>query len=216
MRVAVVDPQPARRAGIRTFVEAEPDLRWAGEAASTAELRLLLPVDVVLAAIEVDGPALARTVRELAPATGVAFLVPVATRRLVADCIGAGARGLLLDTARADEFVRAARAVGGGDAWFSAAAGERLAELFGPALSPLAARFPTLTARELQVLEGLARGSSNGEVALALGLSPKTVRNHVSSICTKLRVVDRAQAVLRAHGAYTGHSSRVSRGLDGV
>jgi DNA-binding NarL/FixJ family response regulator len=72
-----------------------------------------------------------------------------------------------------------------------------LVELLAQAPSPVAQAFPQLTAREREIAELLATAACNGEIARTLGLSPKTVRNHVASICNKLGVLDRAQAVLR-------------------
>jgi DNA-binding NarL/FixJ family response regulator len=98
--------------------------------------------------------------------------------------------------------VQAIRFVAQGAAVFSAAAATRLVELAAARPRP----FPQLTERELEVLALLAGGAGNGETARRLGLTTKTVRNHVSRICTKLQVLDRAHAVLKAREAGLGHS----------
>ena len=99
-----------------------------------------------------------------------------------------------------DEVLRAIRAVAAGDAIFSSGVADRLAALLAD--EPVAPRaFPNLTERERQVLEQVARGLTNSEIASELGISLKTVRNNVSNIFTKLEVSGRAQAVVRARDA---------------
>jgi DNA-binding CsgD family transcriptional regulator len=109
----------------------------------------------------------------------------------------AGASGVLHRGAEPDAIGRALRAVALG----AMVAGPGVARAL---LRPGHTAFPALTPREREVLERLARGATNGQIALALGLSVKTVCNHVSSICTKLRVLDRAQAAIAAREAGLG------------
>jgi len=117
----------------------------------------------------------------------------------------AGARGYVLKDTEKTEMLRAIRAVGGGEAIFSPAIASRLIDFFaapGPTLPPQA--FPELTEREREILELIAQGHHNPEIASRLVLSPSTVRNYVSSIFSKLQVADRAQAIIRARDAGLG------------
>ena len=112
--------------------------------------------------------------------------------------------GTAADGAAAVEVVRAITTVASGGAVFGAALARRIAEFFtaGPAGPETA--FPQLTAREREVLDLVAAGRSNAQIAEALFLSPKTVRNVVSNVLTKLQVTDRAQAIVRAREAGLG------------
>jgi DNA-binding NarL/FixJ family response regulator len=113
-----------------------------------------------------------------------------------------GARVYILKDAKEEEMVRAIRAVGSGEAIFSPAIATRLMDFFAtqhPGVSKEI--FPTLTEREREILQLIARGSTNHDIAKHLGLSVKTVNNYVSNIFSKLQVVDRAQAIIRARDA---------------
>ena len=114
----------------------------------------------------------------------------------------AGARGYVVKGAEQEELGRAVRAVAAGEAIFGPAVARRLLRFFTP--PPVADPFPQLTAREREILGLLAASLSNATIASRLGLSPKTVANHISSIFNKLQVVDRAQAILRARDAGLG------------
>jgi RNA polymerase sigma factor (sigma-70 family) len=116
----------------------------------------------------------------------------------------AGARGYLLKGSDHDEIVRAIRAVASGEAIFGPAIATRLMAYFAASAGGLAQAFPELTAREREVLELIAQGRSNTKIAERLVLSQKTVRNHVSNIFTKLQVLDRAQAIVKAREAGIG------------
>jgi DNA-binding NarL/FixJ family response regulator len=117
----------------------------------------------------------------------------------------AGARGYVLKGAKHDEMLRAIAAVAGGEAIFSPGIAARLIDFFGrmqPARASPA--FPELTERELEVLDLLARDYRNADIARALVITPKTVRNHVSNILSKLQAADRAEAAARARDAGLG------------
>lgn len=122
----------------------------------------------------------------------------------------AGARGYLLEGSGRDEVLRAIRTVAAGEAIFGPAIAERLTSCFASAADGAPRPFPELTARELEVLERIARGKGNGEIAAALAVSLKTVRNHVSNVFTKLRVTTCAQAIVKARdvGMGTGGEAR--------
>jgi DNA-binding NarL/FixJ family response regulator len=122
--------------------------------------------------------------------------------------IRAGARGYLLKGAAQEETLRAIRAVAAGEAIFGPAVAERLMHYFnsvGPAGKSGAAQFfPELSEREYEILTLLAQRKTNAEIASSLVLSPKTVRNHVSNILSKLQVADRAEAMRAAWAAGLG------------
>jgi DNA-binding NarL/FixJ family response regulator len=117
----------------------------------------------------------------------------------------AGARGYILKGAKHDEMLRAIRAVGDGAAIFSPSIAARMMDFFAASRSVIPEEvFSDLTDREREILNLIARGESNPDIARALTISLKTVRNHVSNIYSKLQVADRAQAVIRAREAGLG------------
>jgi DNA-binding NarL/FixJ family response regulator len=124
----------------------------------------------------------------------------------------AGARGYMVKGAEPAEVLRAIRAVADGKAIFSPGIAERLIHYFAtpPAAvsdstrSPEAPIFPDLTEREREVLAMIAQGLTNSAIAERLILSPKTVRNYITEIFSKLQVADRAQAIIRARNAGLG------------
>ncbi len=116
-----------------------------------------------------------------------------------------GVRGYLLKGTLKAEILRSIRAVVRGEAIFGPAIARRLMQYFAaPRPSTLPDAFPELTGREHEILELIARHETNPEIANRLYLSPKTIRNHVSNIFTKLQVADRAQAIIRASEAGMG------------
>ena len=115
----------------------------------------------------------------------------------------AGARGYVVKGAEQEEIGRAIRAVASGEAIFGPGIAQRVLRFFATP-APAADPFPELTTREREILDLLAAAMPNSMIATRLGLSPKTVANHLSSIFTKLQVADRAQAILRARDAGLG------------
>jgi DNA-binding NarL/FixJ family response regulator len=121
----------------------------------------------------------------------------------VFQAMRAGARGYLLKGADQEDIVRAVQAVARGDAIFGPALARRLIGYFASGRQA-AVPFAELTDREREVLELVARGRNNTEIARELFISGKTVRNHVSNVFAKLQVTDRAQAIVRAREAGLG------------
>jgi len=119
----------------------------------------------------------------------------------------AGARGYILKDAEEDELVAAIRAVASGAAMFSPAVATRVLTLFAAPRSTAPVAFPTLTEREREILELIAQGLPNPRIGQQLGISTKTVGNHVSVIFGKLQVADRAEAIVRAREAGLGRSN---------
>lgn len=146
---------------------------------------------------DLDGFAAIREIARVAPTVAVLVLTMFSDDDSVFAAMRAGARGYLVKGAEQEEIARAIRAVAAGEAIFGPGVAHRVLRLFAPP-SAAAQPFPELTARERDILDLLAAGLPNGTIAHWLGLAPKTVANNVSAIFTKLRVADRAQAIVRA------------------
>ena len=210
-RILIADDHALFRYGLRAMLSSVPEFEVVGEAATgeeaaarTAELR----PDVVLMDIQmpvVNGIEATRRIVEGNPGVGVIVLTMFGDDDRVFAAMRAGARGYVLKGADGDEVLRVIRAVTSGEAHFGPEIAKRLMGFFSATSStaPLEA-FPELTAREREVLELIAQGRSNAEITRRLFLSPKTVRNHISNIFTKLQVSDRAQAIVRAREAGMG------------
>ncbi|WP_436500660.1 response regulator [Actinokineospora sp. HUAS TT18] len=209
-RVLVVDDHPLFRFGLCTVLAAEPSVDLVGEAATGAEAiaaaRELTP-DVVVMDVhlpDMTGIDAARAIVGERTDTGVLVLTMFNDSESVFAAMRAGARGYLLKGSGQDEIVRAVHAVGRGEAIFGPDIATRVLGFFNAGPEVPGPVFPELTTREREVLSLIADGVSNSGIASKLSLSPKTVRNHVSSIFTKLHVADRAQAIVRARKAGLG------------
>ena len=209
--IVIADDHPLFRDGLRGLLATTSDLQVVGEATSGEEVLALsarLAPHVVLMDIRMPGISGIEATRRLMDA-GTTPRILIVTMfeddASVFAAMRAGARGYVLKDASKDDMLRAIRAVGRGEAIFSPAIATRVIDAFTrtPPAAPRAA-FPMLTERERELLHLLARGASNAEIARALSLSGKTVANYVSSILTKLQVVDRAEAMARAREAGLG------------
>jgi DNA-binding NarL/FixJ family response regulator len=116
----------------------------------------------------------------------------------------AGARGYLVKGASQDEVARAISTVHAGGLVFGASLALRIADLLSGTSTPDRSAFPQLTERELEILDLIAAGRNNAQIASSLYLAPKTVRNNVSNILAKLQATDRAEAIIRARDAGLG------------
>jgi len=211
IRVLLADDHPVFRHGLTALLEALPDVEVVAEAADGAEavqLALETRPDVVVMDLQmpgVDGVSATRQLLEQLPETGVLVLTMFEDDESVFTAMRAGARGYLVKGADSPEVWRAISAVAGGEAIFGPGVAERV---LGYLTRPLSSRddvvFPELTEREREVLELLAAGHGNHQIASRLSLSPKTVRNNVSAIFTKLQVADRSEAIVRARRAGLG------------
>lgn len=211
LRVLVADDHPFFRDGLRSLLASSPDTELVGEASTGEEAIALaaeLQPDVILMDVQMPGKGgieATRSIVEDSPHVRVLIVTMFEDDGTVFRAMRAGARGYLLKGANYDEMLRAIRAVGNGEAIFSPAVGVRLANFFAdirPASSPQV--FPELSDREREILDLIAQGQKNPEIAKQLYLSPKTVRNHVSNILSKLQVADRTQAIIRAREAGLG------------
>lgn len=211
IRILIADDHPIFRFGMRTLLTALPDFTVVGEAVTGEEaIRLTneLRPDLVLMDINMPGlngiEATAR-IREQQPHTAI-LMVTLLDDESVFSAMQAGARGYLLKGAEPAETLRAIRAVASGEAIFSPGVAERLLEYFAhPPVTPAhPAAFADLSEREREVLTLIAQGLPNAAIAERLVLSPKTVRNYISEIFSKLQVANRVQAILRAREAGLG------------
>ena len=208
IRVLIADDHLFYREGLRVMLGALPEIQLVGEAASgdeAIERALVLQPDVVLMDLKMPGcngiEATRRILRQN-PNVGVLVLTMFDDDSVFA-AMQAGARGYLLKDATLEDVVRAIDAVGRGEAIFSPTIAQRLLSYFATT-RPAAVMFPELTEREREILTMIAHGRSNEQIAEQLVVSIKTVRNHVSTIFSKLQVADRAQAVVRAREAGLG------------
>jgi DNA-binding NarL/FixJ family response regulator len=210
IRVIVADDHPVVRDGLRALIEATPGIELLGEATNgdeAIELARRHRPDVVLMDLAMPGRHGIEATREIAGngwASAVLVLTMFADDESIFAAMRAGARGYLLKDAGHDELRRAIEGVGRGEGIFGAGVAQRMVGFFARARTLGVQPFPDLTDRERQVLEELAGGASNQTIALRLGISGKTVRNHVSTILGKLMVVDRGQAIVRAREAGLG------------
>jgi DNA-binding NarL/FixJ family response regulator len=218
IRLLVADDHPYFRRGVRALLDALPEIDVVGEAGTGAEaitLAAALQPDVVLMDLQmpdVNGIEATRQILRTSPHIGILVVTMFKDDDSIFAAMRAGARGYLLKGADQAEIVRAITAVAYGEAIFSPAVAHRLMRYFAdlePA--PLPQAFPELTEREHEVLDLIAQGRSNTEVAQTLAISPKTVRNHISNIFDKLQVADRAQAIVRARDAGLGQEHRRDR-----
>lgn len=207
--VLVADDHPVFRRGLAGVLSEADDIDVVAEASDGSEaVRLAeehLP-DVVLMDLHMgaDGGIEATSLlRDRLPATAVLALTMATDAESVHAALRAGARGYLVKGADGARIVAAVRAVAAGDTVFGGdVAGDLLGRLTGP--QRRRGPFPSLTERELEILELMARGMTNADVARHLFLSEKTVRNNVSHIFTKLNVNDRTRAVVLARDAGLG------------
>lgn len=208
LRILIADDHPLFRKGMRTLLTATADTEVIGEATTgreVIELAAALQPDVILMDLQmpgVNGIEATRQILQDSPNIRILVVTLFEDDASVFTALRAGARGYILKDAKEDEILRAIRAVGSGEAIFSPAIATRLMEFFAtPRPSASKEIFPTLTDREREILQLIARGSMNHDIARQLVLSVKTVNNYVSNIFSKLQVTDRAQAIIRARDA---------------
>ena len=200
IRVLVVDDHPLFRAGLEALLATVPDVDVVGSvgdgAAALHAVAAEAP-DVVLMDLNLPGTPGLEATRHIAaahPETAVLVLTMVDDDDSVLAALRVGARGYVLKGAAQEEVLAAIRTVATGGAVFGAGAAQRVLR------SGRSRYAPDLTAREAEVLALVADGRSNPEIARELGLSLKTVQNHVSHVLTKMQVRDRTQAALRKRG----------------
>lgn len=212
IRLLVSDDHALFREGLRALFSATPGIEVIGEAATGEETLALaeaLQPDIILMDINMpgmDGIQTTRRVLRANPTIGVIMVTMLEEDAPLFSAVRAGARGYVLKGARHQELLQTVRAVARGQVLFGPSTASRIMGFFHDIeadLKPSAPEetFPELTPRELEVLELVAQGAKNSEIAEQLVISNKTVRNHITSIFAKLQVADRAQAIILARDA---------------
>jgi DNA-binding NarL/FixJ family response regulator len=209
IRVLIADDQTLVRDGFRMILDAQEDIEVVGEAAdgleAVARSRELRP-DIVLMDIRMPGRDGLEATRELlreSPETHVLILTTFDLNEYVYEAMKAGASGFLLKDVPRSQLIEGIRTVAGGEAMLAPAITRRLIEEFvrrPPAsIRPSPPVLEALTAREREVLDHVARGRSNSEIAAALYVSEATVKTHVAHALGKLGLRDRVHAVVFAY-----------------
>jgi DNA-binding NarL/FixJ family response regulator len=211
IRALIADDHQLFRDGLKVLLQSAPDIELVGEASTGREVIELAAEgqpDVIVMDLQmpgIDGIEATRRIVRTSPHINVLMVTMFEDDQSVFAAMRAGARGYVLKGAKHDEMLRAVRAVSSGEAIFSPSIAARMVDYFTLSRSVIPEEvFPDLTDREREVLDLIARGESNAEIASSLTISVKTVRNHVSNIFSKLQVADRAQAVIRARDAGLG------------
>jgi NarL family two-component system response regulator LiaR len=203
IRVLVVDDHQVVRSGVQTLLDVVDDILVVGEAADGLEAvdaASRLAPDVTLLDLEMprqDGVQAIPRILEASPDTKILVLTSFATDEMVFPAIKAGALGYLLKDSTPDELIAAIRDVSRGDAYLDPQIARKvLDELAHPSSGPKTSE--PLSPRELEVIQLIALGLSNEAIADELVIGVSTVRNHVSSILSKLHLANRTQAALYA------------------
>jgi len=210
IRVVVVDDHPVFRLGMSALLDSLVGIEVVGEAHDLAAAVQVVDatrpgvvvMDLDLGATSGIDATLDLTARH--PGIGVLVVTMAADDDSVFAAMRAGARGYLLKNASPHEVERAVRAVANGEVLFGPDVAQRAMGFLQGARRRGPVRFPELTDREREVLDLVAGGHDNLVIARRLSLSPKTVRNHLSNVLTKLQVADRSQAIVRAREAGLG------------
>jgi len=214
IRVLVADDHPVMRSGlvgVLSSLEGFEVVAVAADGQQAVREAVLHRPDVALMDLQMphtDGFTAIRELSRVAPDVRICVLTMYDDDDSLFAAMRAGAHGYLLKGAEQDDLARAVRAIAAGEVVFGQRIAVRVLNQLASPPAPKAptAAFPDLTARELEVLNLVAAGLPTGTIAQRLGLSSKTVSNHVSNILTKLQVADRTQAAMLARDAGLGRS----------
>ena len=205
IKLVLVDDHQVVRLGLQALLSVEPDFEVVGQAGTVDEaLRLLERVRPQIVLLDVRLPRQSglegcRLIKQRWPAIHVIMLTSYADDQLVVDAINSGAEGYVLKKVEGDEHVRAIRQVAGGEAILDPAVTQSLLKRVRQAEHDMLAHaFHDLSTRECDVLQLIADGKSNAEIAQKLNLSEKTVGNHISTILSKLGLTNRIEAATYA------------------
>ena len=209
IRVVIVDDQPVVRAGFRTILDTHDDIAVVGEAGDGQEALHVVTAerpDVVLMDIRMprlDGLEATRRLLQRTDPVRIVIMTTFDLDEYVYAALRVGASGFLLKDIGRDELVRAVRTVAAGEALLAPSVTRRLIDAYvARGVDPSIERsgvVESLTGREREVLELLARGMSNAEIAAELIVGEATIKTHVANVLMKLRVRDRVQAVIAAY-----------------
>jgi DNA-binding NarL/FixJ family response regulator len=210
IRILIADDHPMFRFGIRALLSTEPGTEVVGEATDGQEavhLATSLKPDLILMDInlpQLNGIEATRQILKQNPGIGILIITMFEDDTIFA-ALQAGARGYILKGAEGEETLRAIHAAANGESIFSPAVAQRLTRFFVQSSKESANQpFQELTHRERDILRLIAQGLTNAVIAERLSLSPKTVRNQVSIIFSKLHVSDRMEAIVKAREAGLG------------
>jgi DNA-binding NarL/FixJ family response regulator len=209
IKLMIADDHKLFREGLKALLAVTDDIEIVAEAEDgNSALKKCQELQPEIILMDINMPGLngiyaTQQILEKFPQIGIIMLTMLEDDTSVFNAMRAGARGYLLKGADPQEVLRVIRAVAEGQALFGPAIATRLMNFFKElSLKPVAAQskatFPELTERELEVLRLISQGLNNSEITHKLVLSPKTVRNHITNIFSKLQVADRAQAIVRA------------------
>lgn len=209
IRVVVVDDHPIFRDGLRTALEGLEEIEVVGAAEDGAEALAVvdqLQPDVVLMDLNMPVMGGIEATRRMTSTSDASVLVLTmqSDDESVFAAVRAGASGYLLKGADRADVIRAVLGVAAGEAVFGPAIAKRMLAFFSGAPSTAPTAFPELTEREREILDLVAQGLGNQTIGHRLSLAPKTVRNNVSNILTKLHVADRGEAIARARNRGLG------------
>jgi len=217
IRILIADDQTITRTGIRVLLSAQAEIEIVGEAQNgeqAIELAASLQPDVILMDLRmpgINGIEATRRIHRTAPNIHILILTVFEDDTSVFPAIRAGARGYLLKNSEQDELLRAIQTVVNGGAIFSPGIAQKvLGYLNAPPPNVPDQIFDELTPREKEVLELIAQGSSNTEIAALLVLSPKTISNCISNILLKVQATDRAKLMLMALEAGMGKTNKTA------
>lgn len=209
IRLMIADDHPVFRDGLASLLGPLPGMDVVARASDGVEAVALaaeLRPDVIIMDVqmpEMNGIEATRTITADNPEVGVLVLTMGEDDGTVLSALRAGARGYLRKGAEQDEIVRAITTVHGGGVVFGASLATRIAEVLAPTSRP-ERPFPELSQRETEILDLIATGRNNAQIAQSLFLSPKTIRNNITSILSKLQATDRAEVIIRARDAGLG------------
>jgi DNA-binding NarL/FixJ family response regulator len=205
LRVLIADDHPLFRDGLRVLLSSTPDTELVGEATKgeeAVELAEKLQPDLIIMDIQmpgINGIDAIRQILQMTPHILILVVTMFEDDQTVFRAMRAGARGYVVKGSKHSELLRAIQAVGSGETIFSPTIAVRMIDYFNVMRSTNSSiAFPELSQREHEILHLIAQGYKNAEIASSLVLSPKTVRNHITNILSKLQVNDRNEAIIRA------------------
>lgn len=217
VRLLIADDQTITRSGLRSLLDTQAGIEVVSEATNgeeAVELAVSLQPDVILMDLRmpsINGIEATRRIHRVSPHIAILVLTVFEDDTSVFPAIRAGARGYLLKNADQAELLRGIKTVANGGAIFSPGIAQRvLGYLTKPEPDLPKNVFDELTPREGEILDLLAQGKTNSEIASSLNLSPKTVSNHVSNVLLKVQATDRAKLMLMALEAGMGQERKSS------
>jgi DNA-binding NarL/FixJ family response regulator len=215
IRILIADDHTLFREGLVALMDSVPEIEVVAtveDGHQAIEAAANLQPDVILMDLQmpgINGIEATRQIIQTSPHIGVIVVTMFEDDDSVFAAMRAGARGYILKGADQNDMIRAIQAVARGEALFGPSIATRLMNYFTAPSQPQA--FPELTEREREILELIAQGLNNPEIAESLTISLKTVRNHVSNIFNKMQVTDRVQAAIRAREAGMGKDNKLGR-----